>query len=204
MPDNEVYWVKRHESLKGSLATVGNIGSQESDNLKNYARKKRFLADLLRDLGKLDLKGATVLDAGCGIGLMSELLFALGADVFGVDISPVAIEEASCRCPSGTFKVSSLLDFNFARTFDLVCCFDVLYHVVDDDNWRVVVENLAAHTSQDGLLLIIDQLKARAHSPAAHVKFRTAMMYTDALTAVGLDHQAAPGHELFLVFRPGG
>jgi hypothetical protein len=56
--DNEQYWVERHASLQGSLATVSKIGTPEAENRQRYARKKRRVADLLRALGRLDLAGA--------------------------------------------------------------------------------------------------------------------------------------------------
>jgi SAM-dependent methyltransferase len=41
-----------------------------------------------------DLKGATVLDYGCGNGSFSIMLASRGARVFGIDISPKLIEQA--------------------------------------------------------------------------------------------------------------
>ena len=53
-------------------------------------------------LGQLpaDLKGARVLDAGCGAGQMTAELAARGADVFAVDISPQLVEIARARLPA--------------------------------------------------------------------------------------------------------
>ena len=41
-----------------------------------------------------DLKGATVLDYGCGNGQFSLLMACRGARVFGIDISPTLIAQA--------------------------------------------------------------------------------------------------------------
>lgn len=46
-----------------------------------------------------DLRGARVLDAGCGAGQMTAELAARGADVVAVDISPALIEIARARLP---------------------------------------------------------------------------------------------------------
>ena len=46
-----------------------------------------------------DLRGARVLDAGCGAGQMTAELAARGADVHAVDISPALVEIASARLP---------------------------------------------------------------------------------------------------------
>ena len=44
------------------------------------------------------LLGQNWLDAGCGSGVMSEVLAVRGAEVFGVDGAPAMIEEAKKKC----------------------------------------------------------------------------------------------------------
>ncbi|MCL4145752.1 UNVERIFIED_CONTAM: hypothetical protein GTU68_049658, partial [Idotea baltica] len=59
--------------------------------------------DRMRDvmLGELptDLRGARILDAGCGTGAMSVELAQRGAQVVAVDIAPELIKIAEARCP---------------------------------------------------------------------------------------------------------
>jgi 2-polyprenyl-3-methyl-5-hydroxy-6-metoxy-1,4-benzoquinol methylase len=202
--DNEAYWLERHRRLQHKLAAVGDISSSEERNLELYARKKRRVADLLRELCGLDLTGLSALDAGCGVGMISELLYVLGADVSGVDASPVAIDEARHRCPAGDFRSESLLDFRFQKRFDLTLCIDVLYHVVDDQNWLVVLGNLIAHTKPGGHLVILDQHKDDVQSPASHVRFRTKSLYRDAMSEADVDDVTPPDQEVFLVYRVEG
>ena len=47
-----------------------------------------------------DLRGARVLDAGCGAGQMTAELAARGAEVVAVDISPALVEIARARLPA--------------------------------------------------------------------------------------------------------
>ena len=47
-----------------------------------------------------DLRGARVLDAGCGAGQMTAELAARGADVMAVDISPALVNIARTRLPA--------------------------------------------------------------------------------------------------------
>jgi 2-polyprenyl-3-methyl-5-hydroxy-6-metoxy-1,4-benzoquinol methylase len=199
-PDNEGYWIERHKSLQGQLASVGNIGSTQADNMQRYARKKRRIVSLMRALGRDNLEGAHVLDAGCGIGMISEILYALGANVSGVDASEAAIEEAANRCPGGgKFVVGSLVNFSFARKFDAIFCLDVLYHVLDDENWQAVLNNFKKHLAPGGLLVLIDQVKEEPSRPAEHVRFRTEAMYNAALP--GLTPCTPEGHSQALVYQ---
>jgi 2-polyprenyl-3-methyl-5-hydroxy-6-metoxy-1,4-benzoquinol methylase len=194
--DNLQYWIERHGKHQNKLVAVGDIRRSEQDNLSLYWAKKRGAVAMLRTLGLLDLSGKTVLDAGCGIGLMSELFSVLGAKVWGIDGSPVAIENAKYRAPDGAFSTGSIVDFSLQRRFDLVYCADVLYHVVDNDNWRAAVTNLFAHVAPGGHLVIVEQLKAAEESPGSHVRFRTRAMYealhADCLHADAALHFAAP------------
>jgi 2-polyprenyl-3-methyl-5-hydroxy-6-metoxy-1,4-benzoquinol methylase len=199
--DNETYWVERHKRFRHKLASVGDISRSEEDNLELYARKKRSVATLLRHLEMLDLTGLRVLDAGCGVGMLSELFYVLGAEVSGVDASPTAIAECQRRCPTGAFHTGSLIDFAFNEQFDLTVAFDVLYHVVDDDNWRATLANLVAHTELGGHLAVLDQLKHEPYSPASHVRFRTHAMYDDALFELGMKVASNPNEHTFLVYN---
>ncbi len=50
---------------------------------------------------QVDLKGAVVLDYGCGRGEFSRMLADLGADVYGIDISPELIGKAQMFATQG-------------------------------------------------------------------------------------------------------
>jgi 2-polyprenyl-3-methyl-5-hydroxy-6-metoxy-1,4-benzoquinol methylase len=196
--DFDEYWRRRHEEQRGRLASVGNISASESQNTASYAVKKRALVDVLRDLGSIDLRGKRVLDAGCGIGIMSELLYALGAQVTGVDVSSVAIDEARLRCPTGSFEIASLPSLELGMTFDLVIAVDVLYHLVDDGAWLQALGRLATHGR--GQIAILDQLRAEPFSPAAHVQYRTMATYEAAFGTFGLVRREV-GTPQFAVFE---
>ena len=173
--DNARYWKKRLRKRRGSLLGVGDARRSEGENLSLYAKKRRTVFSLLKAAGIADrMDRLPVLDAGCGIGMLSELFYILGAEVTGVDVSKVALKEAALRCPDGDFRQASLTDFRIEdRRFALTICADVLYHLVDDGNWAKAVRNLAEHGAPGGLIIIIDQLKAEPQRPADHVRFRT-------------------------------
>lgn len=64
------------------------------------------IQQLLRDAGLG--KGASVLDVGCGSGVLAGRLHAAGFDVLGIDASPAMIELACEQFPSVRFEVLDL------------------------------------------------------------------------------------------------
>jgi magnesium-protoporphyrin O-methyltransferase len=90
-----------------------------------------------------DLRGARVLDAGCGTGALSVALARRGADVVGVDVSPTLVALANERAPQdvalgrATFVVGDMLDPAHGL-FDYVVAMDSLIHYEGVDIARMV------------------------------------------------------------------
>ena len=84
-----------------------------------------------------DLRGARVLDAGCGTGLMTAELAARGADVVAVDISPQLIGIAQARLSADhqervRFASGDMLSADHGR-FDYVMAMDSLIYYTSSD-----------------------------------------------------------------------
>jgi len=84
-----------------------------------------------------DLRGARVLDAGCGTGAGAAALAARGADVTAIDISPRLVEIAQARLPQGLpgridFSAGDMLDSSLGR-FDAVIAMDSLIYYTRPD-----------------------------------------------------------------------
>lgn len=97
----------------------------------------------LRSLIPRPLRGASVLDAGCGSGAQCEWLLGEGADVTGIDLSPGMVGQARLRCGDrGRFAVADLaepLDFE-PLSFDGVTCSLALHYIKD---WAVPLGSFA-------------------------------------------------------------
>jgi len=81
--------------------------------------------------------GQRVLDVGCGGGILSESMAALGANVTGVDLSEKALKVAQLHLLESGAQVSyrhvavEQLARSDPGTFDVVTCMEVLEHVPD-------------------------------------------------------------------------
>ena len=96
-----------------------------------------------------DLRGARVLDAGCGAGQLAIELARRGASVLAVDLSPTLVGLAGERTPADLpgridFHVGDMLDPAYGE-FDHVVAMDSLVHYHAADTVRVIA-GLAART----------------------------------------------------------
>ncbi|MDR3477500.1 MAG: bifunctional 2-polyprenyl-6-hydroxyphenol methylase/3-demethylubiquinol 3-O-methyltransferase UbiG [Gammaproteobacteria bacterium] len=83
------------------------------------------------------LKGKTVIDIGCGGGILSESMANLGAKVTGLDMSEAGLSVAKLHLLESGAKVEYILDTaeNMAaqrpEQYDVVTCLEMLEHVPD-------------------------------------------------------------------------
>lgn len=90
-----------------------------------------------------DLRGARVLDAGCGTGAFATAVARRGAEVVAIDLSPTLIELARSRLPADIeatqveFRVGDLLDDRLGA-FDFVVAMDSLIHYRTTDACQIL------------------------------------------------------------------
>lgn len=108
----------------------------------------------LRSAVPLPLRGAAVLDAGCGSGAQCEWLADQGADVTGVDLSAQMVEQARRRCGDRVrLQVADLaepLDLE-PGSLDGVTCSLALHYLED---WSVPLASFAAALRPAGWAVI--------------------------------------------------
>lgn len=123
--------------------------------------------DRMRDLmlSRLpeDLRGARVLDAGCGAGQMTIELAKRGAQVLATDISPSLVQVAEARLPEAlrgqvTFASGDMLCTSLGR-FDHVIAMDSLIYYDATDIGRALA-GLEART--DGVIAFTVAPRTRA------------------------------------------
>jgi len=105
-------------------------GPQKALHALNPARLG-YVAD------RVQLRGARVLDLGCGGGLLSEALAEAGADVIAIDLAPDLLKIARLHGLESGIRVdyrqlsAEALAAECAGSFDAITCMEMLEHVPD-------------------------------------------------------------------------
>lgn len=83
---------------------------------------------------QVDLKGKTILDVGCGGGILAEILAKCDAKVTGIDMNEQAIEQARAhdkiKKNNVIYQLSTIEEFTKSKQqFDIITCMELLEHV---------------------------------------------------------------------------
>ncbi len=170
------YWEDRHDAHVGSLKSVGHRQLSDEENADQYALKRERITEMIsRSVG--GGYGKSLLDAGCGIGLLTSAYVDLGFDVTGVDFSETAVKEARATEVEAYFVVSPLVSLNLDSRFDVITAIDVLLHVVDRREWHATIAALSRHLKPGGLMIILDFFPDDGEGWPDHVRPRPLSNY---------------------------
>lgn len=177
------YWNERHQR-EGDLRSGGDITFDEATNHMFYIRRLAMLMDRV-GLHSNPVAPLYLLDAGCGKGWFSRELARFGHKVDGIDGSAAAIEH--CRQLGGgpEFHRSTLSGWRSPHLYDVVLSVDVLFHILDDDEWERSVRNLASLVRLGGKLLIADWGKDGDQISGNYLVVRGRNRYLPLLDACG-------------------
>ncbi|HET7753697.1 MAG TPA: methyltransferase domain-containing protein [Anaeromyxobacteraceae bacterium] len=113
-------------------------------------------------------QGGSILDAGCGPGLVAEAFLEAGHTVHGVDLSGEMIRRARERCARfgdrARFEQGSILTLGAAAPFDASVSRFVLHHAPEPDRF---VAAQRAHVRPGGVVLAVDHITDPAPEAAA-------------------------------------
>lgn len=172
--DAEEFWDRTLKS-RPDLTGVGHGAYGPNYNRFLYRAKVRALMIALKRTD-LSIEGRTILDVGCGFGFFTDILKRLGCNSYtGIDLAPIAIRRATESHPEYAFHTIDISDESCSKisalgTFDVVCCFDVIYHIVDPARFKRAVDNLWSCVSPGGWLLLSDSFWKRDLVPGGSLE----------------------------------
>jgi SAM-dependent methyltransferase len=112
---------------------------------------------LLDALRRQRLLGGTVIDLGCGSGVLAQAVSDAGYDVLGIDLSEAMVGLARQRAPRGRFRVESLLSAELPPCVAVASVGECFNYLFDENNTKPklakVFRRIATALRPGGLLL---------------------------------------------------
>lgn len=149
------YWEERALTSNGdTYEAVCVFGISTTENLAMEYIQIAALESIL--LNEIELKGAKVMEFGCGVGRWANFFLDQGASYIGVDISEKMLEMANEREPLADFHLldSSKLPFS-DNEFDLVFSITVLHHNPHIDQ-QAIIDEMVRVTRPGGMILLME------------------------------------------------
>ena len=132
--------------------SLGRFGASHDFFTRHKARLiARLLAAQGRDPAAMDL-----LDVGCGIGQIHDLIGPTFRSVTGVDVSSASIEQAQARFPEYRYLAYDGDRLPFADAgFDMAMAICVFHHV-PPAQWQALAADMLRVLRPGGLVLVIE------------------------------------------------
>lgn len=196
--DSNLYWQKRLKNAGKSLKGVGLRRFDEHGNFLMYKRVKEVLDKIFKNLD-IPLKKKKVLDAGAGIGMFTDYYVQKGANVTAIDISSDALKILKKKYPTVKTMLTSIERYSPKKeSFDIVHCFDVVYHITDDKCWEKAIKNLAK-SSKKYILIHAYAERWDNFLESRHVKVKRKRSMETIFKEKGFERIAAfPTHILYI------
>lgn len=103
------------------------------------------------------LPAGSVLDVGCGTGILAGRLAAAGYEVTGVDPSAGMLAHVQDHTPEVSTRQGSATELPFeAGSFDLVMCVAVMHHIADPADVHRSLGEMVRVTRPGGLTMVWD------------------------------------------------
>jgi 2-polyprenyl-6-hydroxyphenyl methylase / 3-demethylubiquinone-9 3-methyltransferase len=132
-------------------STTGNFAILHKFNLCRIAYIKEKLNDYFDLKSQDDLRGISILDVGCGGGLLSEPLARLGANVTGIDASSKNINVAKIHAEKENiivdYKQALVEEMSKDKKYDVILSMEVIEHVENSEEFIVNCSKLLSDKS---------------------------------------------------------
>ena len=180
--NDKEYWRKRHSKTSNLKASgVKSVGIRSNEYIYKILAEQYL--KLLNDLNLQDVK--TVLDCGFGDGYFLRFYqkHFPQLKVFGVDISEDAKKKIDFLAKDNLYT-SDLTEFTPNRRFDVVHSFDVMYHILQVEDYVKTLQNMAILANK--YIILHERFLERAPLVSSkHVRMRRAEFTNQILNSRG-------------------
>ena len=182
-----VFWERR----LGSDWTESGVGYRALGRAFNSWMYRVRRGVFAREVASLGVgPQSRVLDIGSGTGFYVDCWRAAGAGhITGCDLTGAAVERLRRRFPHVEFvrvDAADVADEFAAASFDAVSCMDVLFHIVDDDQYERAIRGIAQVVRPGGHFVLSENFLHRAEQRGERQVNRTASTIESILTSAGL------------------
>jgi 2-polyprenyl-3-methyl-5-hydroxy-6-metoxy-1,4-benzoquinol methylase len=162
---------------------VGNFSKKDLEISKNWFYS--WLKKLNQYVPVQKGNEKKVLEIGCSIGAVSNILLSRGFDVWATDISAYAVKNAKKLTPKAHFSVVDIQKrITIKEKFDLIICFEVVEHL---EKPEVGIKNMVEKLKAGGQLVISTPFPYswNYHDPT-HINLKTPEKWVKIMKKSGL------------------
>ena len=196
--NDKAYWKKRHKTDKKKTASgLRGTGKHGSDYIYRMVQDQYQKA--LKQINIREQK--EVFDAGYGNGYFLRFFKRNynHLNLFGIDISKDARKSIDFL-PKKNLYIGDLSKFKINRQFDIVHCFDVLYHIINDMDFNNALVNLTK-ISRNYVIIHDRFLNKIGIISSKHVRMRRSEVYNQILNSQKFYlHSEIPTHYFAMKF----
>jgi SAM-dependent methyltransferase len=197
---------------KGDDGAMGTNLFYGADQAQLYHDDFRRAAEsagqhLVGQLRAAGLRGGTVVDLGCGTGVLARVVSEAGYDVIGVDISADMIDLAGKEAPLAEFWCGSVLEATIPTAVAVTATGEVINHAADRRAGYTALRDLTGRVADalvPGGIFLFD---LATHQPDGTVETRRRWHDSEDWTRHVEEHEDATDHILdrhITIFRRTG
>lgn len=191
--DPSEYW----NNLCGNQMKLAEVGWPNWTEAYNRARYRLSLEQVSQIVDRLHSEPQRILEVGCGVGFWTRYLTERfpASTYLGIDLSMKAINnlrEQYRDKPNVSFLHADASTVRLpASSYDLVICFEVLLHIVDEERWTQAIAKIGDALSPNGYALLSDPLTMQCeplkYSPGDNCRVRKLTDFRNALASYELE-----------------
>lgn len=150
--DLNILYLKLKKDVKKNFYNKISSNWLNIMNKSEYLKRENLIFNYF--LKDVDLKNKIILDAGCGLGLISEKLLEKKAKVYGIDYSLNNINYVRKKFKSKNFYCTSVTNLPFKNNFfDIIIYTEVIEHLNKEEQEKSLQE-LKRVLKKNGLLVL--------------------------------------------------